>query len=62
MIGKQTRVEKRGLCGAGMVGDGRHGVSLVLTEESSSAKLRRPGEQSSSVKWPDVIENYESPD
>jgi hypothetical protein len=56
MLGRRTRVEKRGPSGAGMVGHGRLGVSLVLAEELSSARFRWWGDRSSSVKWPNVIE------
>jgi hypothetical protein len=56
MLERRTGVEKRGPCSAGMVGNSSQGVSLVLVEESSSARLRQWGERSSSVKVPNVIE------
>jgi hypothetical protein len=59
MLERRTQAEKPGVYGVVMVGDGKQRVSPVLVEESSSATLRQWGERSSSVKWPNVIENVQ---
>jgi hypothetical protein len=40
LLGRRTRVDKRGPCDAGTVCDSGQAESLVLVEESSSAKSR----------------------